>query len=239
MSKYLKLIIFYTVFSSFAVFSFSANAQNSDQNQAEEEEEEEEEAIKTITTPNLVPAAELSGIESNAIVNFLRNPNRGTLSIEAASIITNSGISASARNAIGSSGVASAEIISLGSSNINLLASKLTGSAAQQATQFKTIVNVVDAYSNTTDTSLVGRRAIAPTADISTIVTSTINSVTTEHLDTLSNLDVSHMKTFATGGIKYIDNFTTSVDVTHAFLSEDFANSEKTFDADSTDFTHK
>ena len=203
MSKYLKLIIFYTVFFSFAVFSFSANAQNADQNQAEEEEkeeEEEEEAIKTITTPNLVPAAELSGIESNAIVNFLRNPNRGTLSIEAASIITNSGISASARNAIGSSGVASAEIISLGSSNIKLLASKLTGSAAQQATQFKTIVSVVDAYSNTTDTSLVGRRAIAPTADISTIVTSTINNVTTEHLDTLSNLDVSHMKTFATGG---------------------------------------
>ena len=64
MSKYLKLIIFYTVFFSFAVFSFSANAQNADQNQAEEEEkeeeEEEEEAIKTITTPH---ANSCSGIK--------------------------------------------------------------------------------------------------------------------------------------------------------------------------------
>ena len=276
MSKYLKLIIFYTVFFSFAVFSFSVNAQNTDQNQAEEEEkeeeeEEEEEAIKTITTPQLIPAAELSGIESNDIIENLRNPISSSLSIAQQSILlaninnpltsklnfnqqvrligyqndstlsnlslsglvvlAEANLAASQVSAIGSSGVDSAEIISLGTTNIQSLASKLSGTATVQATQFKTLVNVVDAYSNTSDNGLIGRRAIDTTVDLSTIVSSTVKSVSTEHLDTLSNLDTSHMKTFATGGIKYIDNFTTSVDVTHAFLSEDFANSEKTFDA--------
>ena len=275
MSKYLKLIIFYTVFFSFAVFSFSANAQNADQNQAEEEEkeeeEEEEEAIKTITTPQLIPAAELSGIESNDIIENLRNPISSSLSIAQQSnllaninnpltsklnfnqqvrligyqndstlsnlslsglvVLAEANLAASQVSAIGSSGVDSAEIISLGTTNIQSLASKLSGTATVQATQFKTLVNVVDAYSNTSDNGLIGRRAIDTTVDLSTIVSSTVKSVSTEHLDTLSNLDTSHMKTFATGGIKYIDNFTTSVDVTHAFLSEDFANSEKTFDA--------
>ena len=220
MSKYLKLFIFNAVFFTYS--AFIANAQESDSEDTEKEiEEEEEQAIKTITIPNLIPSAELSGIESNGIVKFLRNPNRGTLSIGASTVITNSGVSASARNAIGSSGVASSEIISLGSANVRSLASMLSGTAASQATQFKTLVNVVDAYSNVeADASKIGRRAIATGVDISTIVVSTVNTVTIDHLDTLSKLDTSHMKTFAGDGISNIDNFATRVDVTSAMVGD-------------------
>jgi len=221
MSKYLKLFIFNAVFFSFSALFVSAQNSESVNSDKEEEKDEDEEAIKTLTTPSLVPTAELSGIESNDLVKFLRNPNRGSLSIEAGGVISASGVSASAKNAIGSSGVASAEIISLGSSNIKSLASKLSGTAAQQATQFKTLVNVVDAYSNVeADSSKVGRRAIANGADISAIVGSTINTVTTDHLETLSKLDTSHMTTFASDGISNIDNFATRVDVTSAMVGE-------------------
>ena len=96
----------------------------------------------------------------------------------------------------------------------------MTGTA-EQATQFKTLVNVVDAYSNVeADASKIGRRAIATGADITSIVGSTVKTVTTDHLKTLSKLDTSHMKTFAGDGIANIDNFAVRVDVTSAMVGD-------------------
>ena len=149
MSKYLKILLslYLCLFYQSSIL-FSQDNSSNDSEESSSDEEDDEEAIDSITTPNLIPSSELSAVESSGIVQFLRNPNRGTLSLEAASVISNAGISADALNAIGSSGVASSEIIALGSSNLASLASKLTGTAAEQATQFKTLVNVVDAYSN-------------------------------------------------------------------------------------------
>jgi hypothetical protein len=262
MSKYLKLFIFNAVFFSFsALFVSAQNSETVNSEEEEEEKDEEEEAIKTLTTPSLVPTAELSGIESNDIIENLRNPISSSLSFaEQSKLLTNinnpltsklnfnqqvqligyqndstlsnlslSGLVvlaqgelvASQVSAIGSSGVDSAEIIALGTANIVSLASKLSGTATEQATQFKTLVNVVDAYSNVeADASKVGRRAIATGADITTIVGSTVNTVTTDHLETLSKLDTSHMKTFAGDGISNIDNFATRVDVTSAMVGD-------------------
>ena len=87
MSKYLKLFIFNAVFFTYAAFIANAQETNSDKSDEEvendDDEEEEEESIKAITTPSVIPSAELSGIESNSIIKFFRNPNRGTLSIAA------------------------------------------------------------------------------------------------------------------------------------------------------------
>ena len=120
MHKYLKLIYLFAAFSILPAFALHAQDTKSSGSNETEEEKEEEEAIDTLIMPNLIPSAELSGIESNSIINFLRNPNRGTLSIEAASVISTANVSVSALNAIASSGVASSEIIALGSTYLPL-----------------------------------------------------------------------------------------------------------------------
>jgi hypothetical protein len=219
MSKYLKLLLL----SAYAVTFNISNAQETDSSEKDEksQQEEEEEEIKLLSTPALVPGAESTGIESNRIVQSQRLLSKSTLSLPAANIIAGARLNSDLIGVIGVSGVSSAEIITLGSVNLKTLTSNLSGTSATQATQFKTLVGVVDAYSNVeSDASKVGRRAIAANADIATIVTSTVKTVSADHLITLSKLDVSHMKTFAGDGIANIDNFTTRVDVTSAMVGD-------------------
>jgi hypothetical protein len=66
--------------------------------------------------------------------------------------------------------------------------------------------------------SLVGRRAIDPTADLTKVITSIATTITTDHLTTLSKLDTTHMTTFASDGVANMDNFAARVDVTSAML---------------------
>ena len=106
----------------------------------------------------------------------------------------------------------------MGSSGLNTLIAQTTGDAATRATQLKTLINLVDVYSNTSDSSNVGRRAINASADLSSIISSISATITTDHLDTLSNLDTTHMSTFASDGLSNIENFAARVDVTSAML---------------------
>ncbi len=176
----------------FAIPSLYINAQESASDESEEssEEQEDKEIINQITLPPTVPAPISSGIESNTLIQ------------------------------LSSSGVDSTAAATLGVANLRLITDKLTATtAAERATQLKTYINVIDAYSNVaSDSSTVGRRAINPSADLSTIVNSTVTNLTADHISTLGKLDVSHMKTFASDGIAKIDNFATRVDVTSAMV---------------------
>jgi hypothetical protein len=168
------------------------NAQESasDESKESSEEKEDEEIINQITLPPIVPAPISSGIESNTLIQ------------------------------LSSSGVDTTAAATLGAANLRLITNKLTATtAAERATQLNTYINVIDAYSNVaSDSSTVGRRAINPSADLSTIVNSTVTNLTADHISTLGKLDVSHMKTFASDGIAKIDNFATRVDVTSAMV---------------------
>ena len=68
---------------------------------------------------------------------------------------------------------------------------------------------MIDAYSNVASDDRSGRRAINSTADLSTIVNSTVTNLSADQISTLGSLSVEHMGIFASDGIGSIDNFTT------------------------------
>ena len=150
---------------------------------------EEEEVEKQLTLPSILAPSAPSAIESNSI-------------IQAQSI----------------SGIDSTTAAALGTAGISALTSQLSGDTATRATQLKTLVNLVEVFSNAADASLVGRRAIDPTADLTKVITSIATTITTDHLTTLSKLDTTHMTTFASDGVANMDNFAARVDVTSAML---------------------
>ena len=152
------------------------------------EEEEGQEIVNQLTLPTVVPSTISSGIESNTLIQ------------------------------LSSSGINSSAAAALGTANLRLITSKLSGTAAERSAQLKTYVDVIDAYSNADNTQRSGRRAINSTADLSTIVNSTVTNLSADHITTLGALSVENMGTFASDGIANIDNFTTRVDVTSAML---------------------
>jgi hypothetical protein len=190
MSKYIKLLFLGAAFFAIPFIYINAQQTASDESKESSEEKEDEEIINQITLPPTVPAPISSGIESNTLIQ------------------------------LSSSGVDTTAAATLGAANLRLITNKLTATtAAERATQLNTYINVIDAYSNVaSDSSTVGRRAINPSADLSTIVNSTVTNLTADHISTLGKLDVSHMKTFASDGIAKIDNFATRVDVTSAMV---------------------
>ena len=202
MSKYLKLLL---INSSYLILSaFVVNAQNSESEESEEKEESEE--LKLSTRPQLLPNPNITSTDADLRLQIARFSN---LSTSDAAIIS-------------SSGVTSTDISKLGADSIGSLMAKIDStSTLSSAVQFKTLVEVIDAFSNApVDSSNAGRRAISSTVDISTIVDSAVENITTDHLLTLEKLDVSHMSTFATDGIANIENFTTRVDVTSAMVGD-------------------
>ena len=176
---------------SCAVFSaFTQLSHAQDSKSKDKELSKEEEAMeKLLTLPSVFAPSVPTAVETNDIVRVQSIP----------------GIDASTAAALGSSG-------------LNTLIAQTTGDAATRATQLKTLINLVDVYSNTSDSSNVGRRAINASADLSSIISSISATITTDHLDTLSNLDTTHMSTFASDGLSNIENFAARVDVTSAML---------------------
>ena len=190
MSNYLKLLLISAAFFAYPALHINAQDTASDESDESSDEKEDEEIINQITLPPTIPAPISSGIESNTLIQ------------------------------LSSSGIDTTAAATLGAANLRLITNKLTATtAAERATQLKTYINVIDAYSNVeSDSSTVGRRAINPSADLSTIVNSTVTNLSADHISTLGKLDVSHMKTFASDGIAKIDNFATRVDVTSAMV---------------------
>ena len=165
-----------------------SHAQDSKSNDKELSKEEEE-VEKQLTLPSIIVPSAPSAIESNSI-------------IQAQSI----------------SGIDSTTAAALGTAGLSALTSQLSGDSATRATQLKTLVSLVEVFSNAADASLVGRRAIDPTADLTKVITSIATTITTDHLTTLSKLDTTHMTTFASDGVANMDNFAARVDVTSAML---------------------
>ena len=126
------------------------------------------------------------------------------------------------------SGIDASTLSALSATQLNNLQVQLTGSASERIKQLKTLVNLVDVYSNSNDQNNVGRRAINTSADINTIISSIASTITADHLDTLSNLDTTQMSTFANDGIINIDNFAARVDVTSALLGDSIATIDAT-----------
>jgi hypothetical protein len=126
------------------------------------------------------------------------------------------------------SGIDASTLSALSATQLNNLQVQLTGSASERIKQLKTLVNLVDVYSNSNDQNNVGRRAINTSADINTIISSIASTITADHLDTLSNLDTTQMSTFANDGISNIDNFAARVDVTSALLGDSIATIDAT-----------
>lgn len=193
MHNYLKLLLATTLSSM--MFLQSAVAQTvteQEPNSSEKENSEEDDGTPSsasfLTSPSLIPSSTSTGIEAGAVYQ--------------AQI----------------AGVDSQAATALGATALKILSSGLTGTAKERAADLATRISVVDAYSNVeASSSLIGRRAINPAADLTTIVNSTL-SLTSDHLDTLGKLEVSHMSTFAADGIANIDNFATRVDVTSAMV---------------------
>ena len=174
------------------------NAQKSESTGTDEKSGEEEEIEKQLTSPSLFTPSAPSAIESNAIIQAQ------------------------------ATGIDSATLAALGSAGLTTLNSQLSGDAATRVTQLKTLINLVEVFSNSADASLVGRRAINASADVSKVVTSISTTITTDHLSTLSNLDPTHMTTFASDGLSNIDNFATRVDVTSAMLGTNIGTIDAT-----------
>ena len=158
----------------FSAFTQLSHAQGS-KSKDKELSKEEEAMEKLLTLPSVFAPSVPTAVETNDIVRVQSIP----------------GIDASTAAALGSSG-------------LNTLIAQTTGDAATRATQLKTLINLVDVYSNTSDSSNVGRRAINASADLSSIISSISATITTDHLDTLSNLDTTHMSTFASDGLSNI-----------------------------------
>jgi hypothetical protein len=176
---------------SIAVFSAFVPLTHAQESKSEDKElSKEEEAIeKLLTLPSTIAPSTSSAIESNDFVRAQSAP-----------------------------GIDAATVSALGTSGLNTLISQTSGDAATRATQLKTLINLVDVYSNVDDSGLVGRRAIDATADLTSIISSISSTITVDHLDTLSNLDTTHMSTFASDGVSNIENFAARVDVTSAML---------------------
>jgi hypothetical protein len=184
--------------ATFALSFNILNAQKSESAGTDEKSEEEQEIEKQLTSPSLFTPSAPSAIESNAIIQAQ------------------------------ATGIDSATLAALGSAGLTTLNSQLSGDAATRATQLKTLVNLVEVFSNSADASLVGRRAINSSADLTKVVTSISTTITTDHLSTLSNLDPTHMTTFASDGLSNIDNFATRVDVTSAMLGTNIGTIDAT-----------
>ena len=184
--------------ATFALSFNILNAQKSESAGTDEKSEEEQEIEKQLTSPSLFTPSAPSAIESNAIIQAQ------------------------------ATGIDSATLAALGSAGLTTLNSQLSGDAATRATQLKTLVNLVEVFSNSADASLVGRRAINASADLTKVVTSISTTITTDHLSTLSNLDPTHMTTFASDGLSNIDNFATRVDVTSAMLGTNIGTIDAT-----------
>ena len=184
--------------ATFALSFNILNAQKSESTGTDEKSGEEEEIEKQLTSPSLFTPSAPSAIESNAIIQAQ------------------------------ATGIDSATLAALGSAGLTTLNSQLSGDAATRATQLKTLINLVEVFSNSADASLVGRRAINASADVSRVVTSISTTITTDHLSTLSNLDPTHMTTFASDGLSNIDNFATRVDVTSAMLGTNIGTIDAT-----------
>ena len=189
------------LFLSNAIFIIStALISNAQETKSEKNEEAEEdvEIEKQLTSPSIFTPSAPSAIESNAIIQAQ------------------------------ATGIDSATLAALGSAGLTTLNAQLSGDAATRATQLKTLVSLVEVFSNSADASLIGRRAINTGADISKVVTSISTTITTDHLSTLSNLDPTHMTTFASDGLSNIDNFATRVDVTSAMLGTNIGTIDTT-----------
>ena len=189
------------LFLSNAIFIIStALISNAQETKSEKNEEAEEdvEIEKQLTSPSIFTPSAPSAIESNPIIQAQ------------------------------ATGIDSATLAALGSAGLTTLNAQLSGDAATRATQLKTLVSLVEVFSNSADASLIGRRAINTGADISKVVTSISTTITTDHLSTLSNLDPTHMTTFASDGLSNIDNFATRVDVTSAMLGTNIGTIDTT-----------
>jgi hypothetical protein len=184
--------------AGFALSFNISNAQETESSETDEKSQEEEQIEKQLTSPSLFISSAPSAIESNAIIQAQ------------------------------ATGIDAATLAALGSAGLSTLNSQLSGDAATRATQLKTLVSLVEVFSNSADASLVGRRAINANADVSKVVTSIATTITTDHLSTLSNLDPTHMTTFASDGLSNIDNFATRVDVTSAMLGTNIGTIDAT-----------
>jgi hypothetical protein len=184
--------------AGFALSFNISNAQETESSETDEKSQEEEQIEKQLTSPSLFIPSAPSAIESNAIIQAQ------------------------------ATGIDAATLAALGSAGLSTLNSQLSGDAATRATQLKTLVSLVEVFSNSADASLVGRRAINANADVSKVVTSIATTITTDHLSTLSNLDPTHMTTFASDGLSNIDNFATRVDVTSAMLGTNIGTIDAT-----------
>jgi hypothetical protein len=199
MHKYLKLLLTITISSmmlhQYAVAQTATSQEpNSSQEENSEEEDSNPSSASFLTSPSLIPSSISTGIEASAVYQAQ------------------------------TAGVNSQTATALGATSLRTLSSGLTGTAKERAVDLATRINVVDAYSNVeASNKLLGRRAINPAADLATIVNSTL-SLTSDHLDTLGKLEVSHMSTFAADGIANIDNFATRVDVTSAMVGNSLDN---------------
>ena len=125
-------------------------------------------------------------------------------------------------------GIDPASATALGSAGISALTSQLSGDASTRATQLKTLVNLVEVFSNAADARTVGRRAVNSAADLTKVISSIATTITTDHLSTLGKLDTTHMSTFATDGLSNIDNFAARVDVTSAMLGSNLDSIDAT-----------
>ena len=193
MHKYLKLLLASTLSSMVLHESAVAQTVTAKEPTSSEEENSEGEdgnpsSASFLTSPSLIPSSTSTGIEAGAVYQAQ------------------------------TAGVNSQAATALGAAALRTLSSGLTGTVKERAADLATRISVVDAYSNVEASSnLLGRRAINSAADLTTIVNSTL-SLTADHLDTLGQLEVSHMSTFAADGIANIDNFATRVDVTSAMV---------------------
>ena len=115
---------------SCAVFSACVQLSHAQDSKSKDKElsKEEEAMEKLLTLPSVFAPSVPTAVESNDIVRVQSIP----------------GIDASTAAALGSSG-------------LNTLIAQTTGDAATRATQLKTLINLVDVYSNTSDSSNVGR----------------------------------------------------------------------------------
>jgi hypothetical protein len=199
MHKYLKLLLATTVSSmmlhqSAVAQTVTAQEPNSSEEENSEEEDGNPSSASFLTSPSLIPSSTSTGIEASAVYQAQ------------------------------TAGVNSQAATALGATALRTLSSGLTGTAKERAADLATRISVVDAYSNVeASNKLLGRRAINPAADLTTIVNSTL-SLTADHLDTLGKLEVSHMSTFASDGIANIDNFATRVDVTSAMVGTELGS---------------
>jgi len=151
MHKYLKLLLATTVSSmmlhqSAVAQTVTAQEPNSSEEENSEEEDGNPSSASFLTSPSLIPSSTSTGIEASAVYQAQ------------------------------TAGVNSQAATALGATALRTLSSGLTGTAKERAADLATRISVVDAYSNVeASNKLLGRRAINPAADLTTIVNSTLS----------------------------------------------------------------